>query len=336
MSDSSTLTKTDESVAQKATFGDVIKRILAIDAVALLIALVLLVIVFSLTSPHFFNTRNFLNIGRSISIMGITATGVTMGLIGGVFDLSIAAVADLTAVLVSLAHLELGIPAGICVVLGLFVGVLCGLLNGFLVTRLRINPIIGTLGTAGIFRGIAFLLTGGQSHAVPTAGFRWLGRALVFDVIPSPIIFMLIVMALGFITLRHTKFGRSVYAVGGNPIASRLSGMNVNRIRMTLFVIVATGAAFSGIVLLSKLGTMIPNAAAGTELDIIAAAILGGTALAGGGGTMQGTLVGVLILGTLRNGLVINNVNPYWQEIASGAVLITAVAIDILRSGGYR
>ncbi len=276
-----------------------------------------------------------MNIGRSVAIMGITATGVTIGLIGGVFDLSIASVADLTLVIVSLAHLELGLPAGICIPLGLVVGMLCGLINGFLVTRLRINPIICTLGTAGIFRGIAFLLTGGQSHAVPTAGFRWLGRIQILGV-PSPIIFMLIVMALGFITLRYTKFGRSVYAIGGNPIASRLAGLNINRIRMKLFVIVATSAAFAGMVLLSKLGTMIPNAAAGTELNVIAASILGGTALAGGGGTIQGTLVGVLILGALRNGLVINNINPYWQEIASGIVLITAVAVDILRSGGYR
>jgi ribose transport system permease protein len=312
-----------------------IKRVMAVDAAALLVALILLMIVFAITSPFFFNARNLLNIGRSVAIMGITATGVTIGLIGGVFDLSIAAVSDLTVVLVSLAHLELGIPAGVCVVLGLLVGVVCGLINGFLVTRLRINPIIGTLGTAGVFRGIAFLLTGGQSHAVPTAGFRWLGRATVFGV-PSPLIFMLLVMALGYILLRHTKFGRSVYAIGGNPVASRLAGLNVNRIRLTLFVIVSVCAAFAGMVLLSKLGTMIPNAAAGTELDIIAAAILGGTALSGGGGTMQGTLVGVLILGTLRNGLVINNVNPYWQEIASGVVLVTAVAIDILRSGGYK
>jgi ribose transport system permease protein len=320
---------------KRGTLQDTIKRIMAVDAVALVVALVLLLVVFSFTSPHFFKARNFMNIGRSVAIMGITATGVTMGLIGGVFDLSIAAVSDLTIVLVSLAHLELGLPAGVCIVLGLLVGMLCGLINGVLVTRLRINPIIGTLGSAGVFRGIAFLLTGGQSHAVPTAGFRWLGRGSVLGV-PSSLIFMLLVMALGFIVLRYTKFGRSIYAVGGNPVASRLAGLSVNRIRLALFIVVSTSAAFAGMVLLSKLGTMIPNAAAGTELDIIAASILGGTALAGGGGTMQGTLVGVLILGTLRNGLVINNVNPYWQEIASGIVLVVAVAIDILRSGGYR
>ncbi len=320
---------------ERSTLRETIKRFMAVDAVALVVALTFLVIGFSFTSPHFFKARNFMNIGRSVAIMGITATGVTIGLIGGVFDLSIAAVSDLTIVLVSLAHLELGLPPGVCILLGLVVGMLCGLLNGFLVTRLRINPIIGTLGTAGVFRGIAFLLTGGQSHAVSTTGFRWLGRGYVLGV-PSSLIFMLLVMALGFVALRYTKFGRSVYAVGGNPIASRLAGLSVNRIRLVLFMVVSTAAAFAGMVLLSKLGTMIPNAAAGTELDIIAASILGGTALAGGGGTMQGTLVGVLILGTLRNGLVINNVNPYWQEIASGIVLIVAVAIDILRSGGYR
>jgi ribose transport system permease protein len=332
VADISTPMKQEE---ERISVGQAVIRVLRMEAVPLLIALILLVIVFTITSPFFFNTRNFMNIGRSVAIMGITATGVTLGLIGGVFDLSIASVSDLTLVIVSLAHLELGLPVAVVIPLGLLVGVLCGLLNGFLVTKLRINPIIGTLGTAGVFRGIAFLLTGGQSHAVPTTGFRWLGRAFILG-IPSPLVFMLIVMALGFVVLRHTKFGRSVYAVGGNPTASRLAGLKVDGIRMALFIIVSTSAAFAGMVLLSKLGTMIPNAAAGTELDIIAAAILGGTALSGGGGTVQGTLVGVLILGALRNGLVINNVNPYWQEIASGVVLVIAVAIDILRSGGYR
>jgi ribose/xylose/arabinose/galactoside ABC-type transport system permease subunit len=200
---------------------------------------------------------------------------------------------------------------------------------------LRINPIIGTLATAGIFRGIAFLLTNGQSHAVASEGFRWLGRTRVLG-IPSALIVMLFVMAIAYVVLSHTHFGRRTYAIGGNPLASRLAGIHVDRQRLSLFMVVSFCASLSGLVLLSKLGTMIPNASAGTELDVIASAILGGTALSGGGGTIQGTLVGVLILGTLRNGLVINNVNAYWQEIASGVALIIAVGIDRLRSGGYR
>ncbi|MCJ7708394.1 MAG: ABC transporter permease, partial [Anaerolineales bacterium] len=264
-----------------------------------------------------------------------TAAGVTIGLIGGVFDLSIASVADLTAVTTAIVHLNFGLAALPAMAVGLVVGLLCGIINGVIVTRMRINPIIGTLATAGIFRGIAFLLTNGQSHAVASTSFRWLGRTRVFGV-PSALIVMLIVMGIAYVVLRHTKFGRYTYAIGGNPVASRLAGINVDRQRLYLFMLVSFCASLSGLVLLSKLGTMIPNASAGTELDIIASAILGGTALSGGGGTIQGTLVGVLILGTLRNGLVINNVNAYWQEIASGIALVIAVGIDRLRSGGYR
>jgi ribose transport system permease protein len=325
--------------AQPATFRDSLGRsirgLAAKEGAALLVALLLLVLIFSLTSPHFFNVQNALNIGRSVAVMGITAAGVTIGLIGGVFDLSIASVADLTIVVTSLASLNWGVPPILAMLIGLTVGALCGLVNGVLVTKLRINPIIATLGTAGIFRGIAFLLTGGQSHAVTASGFQWLGRQRILG-IPSALIVMIVIMAIAYVILRHTKFGRNVYAIGGNPVASKLAGIDVDRQRLFCFMVVSLSASLSGLVLLSKLGTMIPNASAGTELEIIAAAILGGTALAGGGGAIQGTLIGVLILGTLRNGLVVNNVNVYWQQIASGVALVVAVAIDIVRSGGYR
>ncbi len=335
MSEPRETSKSVEATPPKASLGENLRRLAAKEAVALLAALALLLAVFAIASPHFLNMGNMLNIGRSVAIMGISAAGVTIGLIGGVFDLSIASVADLANVITSIVNLNYGVAAIPAMLIGLLVGVLCGVVNGVIVTRLRINPIIGTLGTAGIYRGIAFLLTNGQSHAVPSTAFRFLGRTRVLG-IPSALIVMLIVMAIAYVILRHTKFGRNTYAIGGNPVASRLAGINVDRQRLGLFVLVSIGAALSGLVLLSKLGTMIPNASAGTELDIIASAILGGTALSGGGGTIQGTLVGVLILGTLRNGLVINNVNAYWQEVASGIALIIAVGIDRLRTGGYR
>lgn len=328
-------TEQDASYPLKKTFVTYLRPLLSKEGFALFLAWILLLTVFTVTSPHFLNTRNLFNIGRSVAIMGVIATGVTMGLIGGVFDLSIAAVADISAVATSLVHLQFGLAPIIAMVVGLLIGLICGLINGFIVTKLRINPIIGTLATAGVFRGIAFLITGGQSHAISNVGFRWLGRSEVLG-LPSAMIVMIVVMIIAHIVLRYTNFGRNTYAVGGNPLASRLAGINVDGQRMALFVVVAISASLGGLVMLSKLGTMIPNANAGTELDMIAAAILGGTALSGGGGTIQGTLMGVLILGTLRNGLVMNNVNAYWQQIASGAALLIAVAIDIVRTGGYR
>lgn len=324
-----------KQVGAKRSFGEISRRLLSREGFALLIAWILLLLVFTITSPFFLNVRNLLNIGRAVAIMGVVSTGVTIGLIGGVFDLSIAAVADLSAVTAGLFYLNFGVPPLLALLIGLVVGLVCGLVNGTLVTRLRINPIIGTLATAGVFRGISFLLTGGTSHAMDSAGFRWLGRSEVLG-IPSAILVMAVVMLSAYVILRYSKFGRNTYAIGGNPLASRLAGINVDRHRMMLFVVVAVSASLGGLIMLSKIGTLIPNANAGTELNMIAAAILGGTALAGGGGTVQGTLIGVLILGTLSNGLVMNNVNVYWQQIASGVALVIAVALDILRTGGYR
>ncbi len=319
----------------KNSLLNLLHLLLAKEGFALLMAWILLVVIFAATSPHFFRLNNFLNIGRAVAIMGVVSTGVTVGLIGGVFDLSIAAVADLSAVVAGLLFLDLGLPPLLAMVIGLAAGLCCGLINGLVVTRLRINPIIGTLGTAGVYRGAAFLLTGGLSHPLTDDGFKWLGRSQLLG-LPSSIIVMAVVMLLGFVVLQYSKFGRNTYAIGGNPIASRLAGINVDRQRLLLFVVVAGAASLGGLIMMSRIGTLIPDANAGSELTNIAAAILGGTALAGGGGTIQGTLIGVLILGTLSNGLVMNNVNIYWQQIASGVALIIAVAIDILRSGGYR
>jgi ribose transport system permease protein len=327
-----------ESVKQtglRKSFGDLLHQLVAKEGFALFMALILLLIIFTATSPYFLNVRNLLNIGRAVAIMGVVSTGVTIGLIGGVFDLSIAAVADLSAVVTGLVFLNFGFPPLLAIFIGILVGLVCGLINGTLVTRLRINPIIGTLGTALVFRGIAFLLTGGTSHAINSEGFRWLGRQEVFG-FPSAIIVMAVVMVSAHIVLRYSKFGRNTYAIGGNPLASRLAGINVDRHRMALFMVVAASASLGGLIMLSKIGTLIPNANAGTELNMISAAILGGTALAGGGGTIVGTLMGVLILGTLSNGLVMNNVNVYWQQIAAGVALVVAVGIDMLRTGGYR
>lgn len=311
------------------------RRLMAVEAVPLLVALLLLMAIFAIASPYFLTVTNLFNIGRAAAISGIIAAGITLALIAGMVDLSIASVSDLTAVVVGLLFLKYHVPAVPSMIAGLGVGLVTGLVNGLTVTKLKINPLIATLATMGIVRGIAFLLTGGQSQGISDASFAIMGRSYVLG-IPTPMIIMLAVYALTYVVLRYSQFGRAIYAVGGNPVASRLAGLNVNRWRVLVMIWCAFCASFGGLVLLSKLGTMIPNASAGTELDIIAAVILGGTSLAGGAGTIQGTLVGVLILAALRNGLVMLNVNAYWQQIASGLALLVAVGIDQLRTGGFK
>ena len=162
-----------------------------------------------------------------------------------------------------------------------------------------------------------------------------IGRSNVFGV-PGSLIIATVVVIITYLVLRKTVFGRMVYAIGGNPVASALAGINIDRWRMLFFMVSSFSAALAGIVLLSRLGTVIPTAAMGTELNTIAAVILGGTSLAGGAGSVQGTVVGVLILGTLVNGMTLMNIDAYWQAIVAGIVLILAVATDRLRTGGYR
>ncbi len=311
-----------------------LRSLLRAEAVALLIAWLALVVMFSLLSEFFLSVPNMFNIGRAGAVTLIVAAGTTIALIAGAFDLSIAAVMDLAAVVTGSLSIA-GVPAPIAILAGLAAGTSVGVANGFVVTKLRINPIIATLASAGIVRGIAFLLTSGQSKALADPAFQVIGRSNVGGV-PGSLIIAIVVVAITYVVLRHTTFGRMVYAIGGNPVASALAGININRWRMLFFMVSSFAAALAGIVLLSRLGTVIPTAAMGTELNTIAAVILGGTSLAGGAGSVQGTVVGVLILGTLVNGMTLMNIDAYWQAIVAGIVLILAVATDRLRTGGYR
>jgi ribose transport system permease protein len=309
-------------------------RLLRADAVALLIAWFGLALVFTVLSPLFLSVQNLLNIGRAVAVTGIVASGTTIALVSGALDLSIASVMNLAGVVAGGLSIA-GVPAPLAILAGVACGTAVGIANGFVVTRLRINPIIATLASAGIVSGISYLLTSGVESALSDPLFQSIGRSQVAG-LPTSMILFAIVVGITFVILRYTHFGRMTYAIGGNPIACALAGINVNRWRMLFFTASSFSASLAGIVLLSKLGTVIPNAATGTELTTIAAVILGGTSLAGGAGSIQGTVVGVAILGTLTNGLGLLNVDAYWQAIISGVVLIVAVAADRLRTGGYR
>jgi ribose transport system permease protein len=314
--------------------GETVRRLLRGEAVALLLAWVALVVLFSLLSEFFLSVQNAFNIGRAVAVTLIVASGTTIALISGAIDLSIAAVMDLAAVITGTLSIA-GVPAPLAMLAGLAAGTSVGVFNGLVVTRLRINPIIATLASAGIVRGIAFLLTSGQSKALVDPAFQLVGRSSVSGV-PGSLLIAIVVVTITYLVLGRTVFGRMVYAIGGNPVASALAGINIDRWRLYFFMASSFTAALAGIVLLSRLGSVIPTAALGTELNTIAAVILGGTSLAGGAGSMQGTVVGVLILGTLTNGMTLMNIDAYWQAIVAGVVLILAVATDRLRTGGYR
>ncbi len=317
-----------------ASRGLIVRKVLGNEAVALFFAWLVLVAIFAAWAPYFWNGQNALNIGRAVAVTVIVASGTTIALVAGLIDLSIASVMNLTAVVVGKMSAS-GVPIGVSVIIALAAGTSVGLVNGLIITKFRINPIIVTLATAGIVQGGAYLITSGLAKPISSAFLEAMGTSDLFG-IPIAVWLCVIVALITFLVLRRTIFGRMVYMIGGNPVASSLAGINVDRWRLLFLMASSFSAALAGVLLLAKVGSVIPDAATGTELSIIAAVILGGTSLTGGAGTMQGTIVGVLIMGTLTNGMTLLNINAYWQSIAAGIVLILAVAADRLRTGGFR
>lgn len=295
----------------------------------LLIFYILLLVVFSFLSPFFMTVRNMTSISSNIALIGLMAAAGTPLIIAGGLDLSVAAVAGLTGVIIALLHAA-GIPIWIAVLGAIFVSVLIGLLNGILATYLRLNPLIVTLATMSIVTGVSLILTGGLTKPLFVDGFNWIGQGRVLG-IPVPAILMLAVYVALWLMMQKTHFGRHAFAVGGNPDASRLIGLPVDRTQVALYVMSAVSGAVAGTVLAAMLGAAAPNAAGPHLLTVIAAIILGGTSLQGGRGSVWGTLVAVLILGTLNNGLTLMNVSSFWQDVTRGIVLILAVGFDGVR-----
>jgi ribose transport system permease protein len=288
-----------------------------------------LIIAFAILSPFFFSVRNMMAIGSNVAFIGLMAAAGTPLIIAGGLDLSVAAVAGLAGVLIALLYTA-GLPIWGAAAVAVLVGAGVGLINGLLATRLRLNPLIVTLATMGIVSGATLILTGGLTKPLMAPGFNWVGSGYVWR-IPVPFILMMLVFIGLSVILRRTRFGRFVYAVGGNTEASRLIGLPVDRVQISLYILSGVSGAVAGTMLAAMLGAAAPNAAAPHLLTVIAAIILGGTSLYGGRGSVWGTLLAVLILGTLNNGLTLMDVSSFWQDVTRGVVLLLAVSLDQVR-----
>jgi len=316
-------------IPQKQTFQDRLKAIVLSEGAGLVAMYLIILVAMSFLSPYFLTTRNFINLLLASSSMGIIAMFTTMLMVGGGLDLSVGSTVALVGVVISHSQYSLGVWGA--VVLGLVVAVLIGLLNGLLVTRVGINALITTLGMFSVVRGLAFVFSGGLTEPMLDETFGELGRGFVAG-IPVPVIVFVTTIILCAIILRRIQYGRAMYAIGGNETASHLAGLRVKRYQLFAYILSALSAGIAGVLLTSQLGAGAPQAATGLEISVIAAVILGGTSLAGGKGTIAGTLVGVLILGTLTNGMILLGVSAYYQQIAQGFVLLLAVGMDQLRT----
>jgi len=325
------LSATNEAGLSKRTIG----RVLAVREAGVLGALIVLCVALSLASPYFFTLRNIFNVLQGMSTIGIMAIGMTIVLVAGGLDLSVGSVLAVGAVLTARLMTYQGVNPWLAATAGLAAGLVFGLVNGLLVTRARIVPFIATLGTLSIGRGLAFLLATGQSGVasnVPLrdAGGGFLGAGYIGPV-PMPVILMLTLVIIGALFLGNTVLGRQIYAVGSNVRAARLCGISVDGVQCFTYVVAGGLSALAGIINTGLLSTASTNLGQGIELDVIAAAVIGGTSLVGGEGSVIGTLFGAAIMAVVRNAFVLLGLPLHFQTMIIGVVILLAVGLDLRR-----
>lgn len=308
------------------------KRKLNINNTAILF--VILAVLFTVASyvgrPFFFSRLNIIPMVNNLSFIGIVAAVLTMVLIAGEIDFSIGGNIGLTACITAVL-LENGLPGWLVVIIALAAGLAMGAFNGILVTAIGVNSIIATIGTMFIWRGIGYTLTNGESILALDPVIDYIGRGFVFEVIPFPIVLLVLVFLIMYMVMNHSKWGRRIYAIGSNPLASFLSGIKVKRIKFVSFLLCGMTASLGGLILTSLTAVGMPQHGQKLELVIVSAIILGGTALGGGKGSILGTLAGVLILSVLYNFLTIMNILYFYIQIVQGSVLILVVAAYEIR-----
>ncbi len=294
---------------------------------ALVLVLAAMIVFFATQSEYFLTNLNIVNILVSASVIGIIAAPATLLLVSGNFDLSVGSGVALIGVVMAWGAANYGI--GVALLLALVTGLIIGVVNGFSVTVVGINALITTLAMLAILLGLALVLADGQTLLL--SDFNWLGNARPFLDIPLPVfIFIGVTLLVGFI-MRFTVFGRSMYAIGANPVAARLAGIKTKTAIFIAFLMSGVAVVIGGLILVSQLGAASPQAGLGLELAVVTAVILGGASLAGGRGTITGTVLGVFILGVLNNGLTLMNIDSFWQQVAQGVLLLIAVGFDQLR-----
>ena len=293
-----------------------------------LMILIGLVILFSIISPKFLTAYNLLILVRQVSFAGISAVGIMFVMIGGAIDLSLGSQIILTNVVLSIMLADWDTPLIVAIPLTLLLGTALGAFNGFLSVKLNIHPLIITIGTASIYKGIGYIIANSRNIMGFPDIFRWFGQGYIGPV-PVPIIVMIVVALIGSFVLNKTYFGRYVFALGGNDEAARLAGVNINWMKVTLFSICGFISGITSVLLLSRVFAGQVSTGAGIEFDCLTAALLGGVSFKGGEGSVFGLITGVLIIGVLNNAMQLASFPDFSQNVVKGAVLLLAVGLDV-------
>jgi ribose transport system permease protein len=327
---------TSARAKEKQTLAGVARRLFATRESGVLVALIVLIIFMSFLSPYFLKTQNLFNVLRGMSTIGIMAIGMTMVIVSGGIDLSVGSLAAVSAMSTARLMTYHNVSPWLAFLAGLGVGLTLGAVNGAIITRIKVNPFITTMGMLSIGRGLTYLLATGLEGTVASnipmrnEAVNFLGAGYVGQV-PFPVIEMLILVIVSSLFLNHVVLGRQIYAVGTNEQAARLSGVNVGGVRLFVYTITGGFAALAGVMNAGLLSTAATNLGVGVELDVIAAVVIGGASLMGGEGTILGAIIGAAIMAVIRNAFVLLKLPIYMQTVAIGAVIILAVALDQLR-----
>lgn len=291
-----------------------------------LIGLVLLCIVITIVTPNFLSVSNITNVFTQVSVNAIIAIGMTFVILTGGIDLSVGSTLAISSAVGASIVKSTG-NVFLAIIVAAVIGIAVGLINGLLVSKGKLQAFIVTLATMTIFRGATLVFTDGTPISKLPEAFVKIGNGKL-GFMPIPVIITIIIAIIAVYALSQTRFGRYLYALGGNEDASRLSGINTDKIKTLVYVVSGFASAIAGVIITSRIGSASPNAGTGFELDAIAAVVIGGTSLAGGEGTITGTLIGALIIGVLNNGLNLMNVAPFYQSIVKGLVILIAVLLD--------
>lgn len=314
------------NIAVGRSAGEEIKRFAMRNGA--LIGLILLAVVLSLAAPAFLTGSNILNVGIQAATVAILAFGETFAIVAAGIDLSVGSVAAVSSMFAAYAGASMGMPAWLTVVVGIVAGAVFGALSGIANAYLKLPSFIATLAMMSVARGLTLVISDGRPIST-SAVVNFFGGTILN--IPVPIVMMIIMGIIAAIILNFTTIGRSMYAVGGNMEASRLSGISVHKTQIVVFILSGIFAAVAGLVIAGRLHSAQPQAATGYEMDAIASTVIGGASLSGGKGKVSGTFVGAILLAVIRNGLNILNVSSFWQQVVIGLVIAAAVSFDTLR-----
>lgn len=306
---------------------DIKKIAFYLRKLASVLSLIIIVIVLTILSPHFFTSENFLSIGLQMAVIAIMSIGQVWIIISGGIDLSVGSIMAISGVVTTML-IASGVDMVLASLVGILVGAFCGFINGFLTSVGKLPPFISTLGMMGIARGMALIITKGVPVFGLPAEFSVIGNGRLAGIFPIPVLITLVLAVIGHIILSKTPFGRYTYAIGSNFEAARLSGIRTTRMVIYIYLLAGFLYGLGGIILASRLSTGQPTSGLGYELDVIASCVIGGASLSGGSGTIWGAILGALLIGVLRNGSNLLDISAFWQQVAIGTIIIIAVFID--------